>query len=265
MGPPTAAVKQEHSDEDMDGKVEAAEGDIKREDAAGRSGGSVKEEAEEPSGVAPGPGPQPRRMAGPAMPPRELLAAAAAAAEALAAAGPGAGGLRYEDDDDNEGGLLVGPPPPELVMELEAAPQDEREAEVVRIMKVRLGCQALLHSAVACWRARGTANAGVCYREFQRGATGSVMGTSPTEPGQVPPQCPKTPIHLVPYNCLCHRSLALLRLPRYMLRVFLHRISAHTYAHPANVHNLAEPVTHAAPWQGPPETHGRLRPLAACR
>ncbi|GIL65882.1 hypothetical protein Vafri_19522 [Volvox africanus] len=72
----------------------------------------------------------PRRVAGPAMPPRELLEAAAAAAEALQATGP------PQSDDSDDDGLLVGPPPPELVEELEAAPQDEREAEVVRIMKV---------------------------------------------------------------------------------------------------------------------------------
>ncbi|GIL91130.1 hypothetical protein Vretimale_9578 [Volvox reticuliferus] len=72
----------------------------------------------------------PRRVAGPAMPPRELLEAAAAAAEALQAAGP------PQNDNSDDGGLLVGPPPPELVEELEATPQDEREAEVVRIMKV---------------------------------------------------------------------------------------------------------------------------------
>ncbi|GLI60597.1 hypothetical protein VaNZ11_002769 [Volvox africanus] len=75
----------------------------------------------------------PRRVAGPAMPPRELLEAAAAAAEALQATGPPQSDDSDGDDDD---GLLVGPPPPELVEELEAAPQDEREAEVVRIMKV---------------------------------------------------------------------------------------------------------------------------------
>lgn len=59
-----------------------------------------------------------RRMMGPAMPPKELLAAAAAAAAAMQA---------LLDPDMFE---LVGPPAPELLEEMEAVPQNEREAEV---------------------------------------------------------------------------------------------------------------------------------------
>lgn len=66
------------------------------------------------------------------MPPRELLEAAAIVAAAMADAAGEAADARGEDDD----GSLVGPPPPELVEELEGAPQDEREGEVVRIIKV---------------------------------------------------------------------------------------------------------------------------------
>lgn len=191
MGPPAGAVKREPSDNDVDGKVEAVEDDSKAEAGAGRNGDSVKKEEEEPSEAGPGPGPQPRRMAGPAMPPRELLAAAAAAAEALAAAGPGAGGLRYDDDDDDDddGGLLVGPPPPELVMELEAAPQDEREAEVVRIMKVGVAGMERPRSAVASRASLGHCPNGCVLWEApaagHRLRGGQRTGNSPTELGQM--------------------------------------------------------------------------------
>lgn len=82
-------------------------------------------------GAAPAPA---KRVMGPAAPSAAMLAAAAAYMkdleeddeEAEGAGEPGAGaGPRYEDDDE-----LVGPVPPELALELDAVPQDDREAEV---------------------------------------------------------------------------------------------------------------------------------------
>ncbi len=62
-----------------------------------------------------------RVMRGPAVPSAAMLAAAAAMAAELS-----------EEDEEGAGGFddLIGPPPPELVCETDAAPQDEREAEV---------------------------------------------------------------------------------------------------------------------------------------
>ena len=37
--------------------------------------------------------------------------------------------------EDEEAADMIGPPPPELVMEADAAPQDSRSAEVVRIFR----------------------------------------------------------------------------------------------------------------------------------
>ena len=79
-------------------------------------------EAEAPEArVAP-----PRRVMGPAAPSAALLAAAAASMKDAP---------DYDSDEGARGGgafddMLVGPPPPELVMEMDAAPQDEREGEV---------------------------------------------------------------------------------------------------------------------------------------
>jgi curved DNA-binding protein CbpA len=71
-----------------------------------------------------------RRLMGPEMPSSAMLAAAAASLNDLPS--------DYDDEEaeDDGGSFIVGPPPPELVKETDAAPQDEREAEVFRIMKV---------------------------------------------------------------------------------------------------------------------------------
>ncbi|KAG2444929.1 hypothetical protein HXX76_001665 [Chlamydomonas incerta] len=116
--PPPGRLKSEDGEEAA-AAAEAAATAVKEEEPAAEGEG-------EPPG--PAPGPAKRRVAGPAMPPRELLEAAAAAAQALAA-----GGVDGDEDDDYD---LVGPPPPEMVEELDAAPQNDREAEVVRIIKV---------------------------------------------------------------------------------------------------------------------------------
>ena len=82
-------------------------------------------------GAAPAPA---KRVMGPAAPSAAMLAAAAAYMkelqeedeEAEGAGEPGGGaGPRYEDDDE-----LVGPVPPDLALEMDAVPQDDREAEV---------------------------------------------------------------------------------------------------------------------------------------
>ncbi|KAK9813685.1 hypothetical protein WJX73_003743 [Symbiochloris irregularis] len=68
-------------------------------------------------------GTQKRAVAGPAMPPRELLDAAAEVAEQMAA----------EEAAEEE--LLVGPMPPEIEAEYGSATGDERSAEVGRILR----------------------------------------------------------------------------------------------------------------------------------
>lgn len=58
------------------------------------------------------------------MPPPELLAAAAAAAAAMAARAEAQASAPAWDDE------MEGPLPPDMVEELDAVPQDAREAEV---------------------------------------------------------------------------------------------------------------------------------------
>ena len=75
-----------------------------------------------------------RRVVGPALPPAEVLAAAAAYHEGVEAAG-GYDALYGGGEEEEES--LVGPPPPDMVEEVDAVPQNEREGEVLRVMKVR--------------------------------------------------------------------------------------------------------------------------------
>lgn len=93
----------------MRGGVHAGEG----------TGAGAEEAAAEAVEAAPA-----RRAAGPAMPPRELLEAAAAAAAAMEALGPEQERWDWDDVD------MVGPPPPEMVEEVDAAADNERDAEV---------------------------------------------------------------------------------------------------------------------------------------
>lgn len=88
--------------------------------AAGPRGADTESENEPERTAAPA-GPAPRRVAGPAMPPPEVLAAAAAAA---AAGLHEAEGVEEEDED------TFGPMPDDLALELEAAGDNQREAEV---------------------------------------------------------------------------------------------------------------------------------------
>eukprot|EP00887_Chlorella_sp_A99_P006302 scaffold3.g6302.t1 len=90
---------------------------------AATAGAAGQQEQEEGEGQEPAP----RRVAGPAMPPAELLAAAAR--------------MPYPESEPGEEGeeeeeLLVGPPPPELAEEVELASMDERSSEVARVMHV---------------------------------------------------------------------------------------------------------------------------------
>ncbi|GFR39678.1 hypothetical protein Agub_g150 [Astrephomene gubernaculifera] len=158
-GPSAKDQQPPDGDDDDGGPGRAADGTQEGE-AAAAAGTAAAAAAAAPA----------RRVAGPAMPPRELLEAAAAAAEALQAAGTS------DDDDDDDGGLLVGPPPPELVEELEAAPQDEREAEVVRIVKV-LREHAAAGPAPGPAAAPAAAGAGSSPDAYQ------VLGVSPSAPG----------------------------------------------------------------------------------
>jgi hypothetical protein len=78
-----------------------------------------------------------KRVVGPALPPAEVLAAAAAYHEGIEAAGGYEavyGGEGWGDEEEEE--PLVGPPPPDMVEEVDAVPQNEREAEVLRVLKV---------------------------------------------------------------------------------------------------------------------------------
>jgi hypothetical protein len=78
-----------------------------------------------------------RRVLGPAVPSAAMLAAAAAIMKDAGSSENDEVSLARavsRDDDDGED-MLVGPPPPELILETDAAPQDEREAEVRKMIK----------------------------------------------------------------------------------------------------------------------------------
>lgn len=66
------------------------------------------------------------------MPSADVLAAAAA----LAAEMEEMERLRRQWEEEENAGPDIGPPPPELMAELDAAPDDERGAEVVRVLRV---------------------------------------------------------------------------------------------------------------------------------
>ena len=109
-----------------------AEKEARREARKAKGRAASASESEEAKEAEPVSLPPPRRVVGPAMPSSSMLAAAAASMNDLPS--------DYGEEDEEDGSFL-GPPPPELVKEIEAAPQDEREAEVIRIMKVPLSTQ----------------------------------------------------------------------------------------------------------------------------
>ncbi|GAX78794.1 hypothetical protein CEUSTIGMA_g6231.t1 [Chlamydomonas eustigma] len=87
-----------------------------------------------------------RRVMGPTAPSAAMLVAAAAIMKDVGSDGDvgdeGDGmrragwGTRGDGDGEDGDDMMVGPPPPELVLEIDAVPQDEREAEVFKIMIV---------------------------------------------------------------------------------------------------------------------------------
>lgn len=101
----------------------------------------------------------PRRVVGPEMPSSAMLAAAAASMNDLPS------DYFDEDAEDGIGAFVVGPPPPELVEEVDAAPQDERESEVLRIMKVP---KALQLDAYAILGVSSTAATGEVKKRYMR-------------------------------------------------------------------------------------------------
>jgi hypothetical protein len=112
------------------------------------------EESEEPVDEEDAAAQRRRRQAGPAMPSAEMLAAAAAAAAEWEE-----GKVEDVSDDDDQGPrrpaqaeddeFMVGPPPPEMVEEMDAAPEDTREAEV-GVGPAQRGSMPLYHGCTAC-------------------------------------------------------------------------------------------------------------------